>query len=84
VQKSREQSLISMLDSVAPTRRAFLKGLIAGGALLAVPASAVLAQDQGQGDGEGKGKGDGEGKGKGKGKGKGNGKGNGKGHGRNK
>jgi hypothetical protein len=67
----------SILDQVQPERRTFLKRLVGGGALavLALPASGLLAQP-GQ-DGDGKGKGDGEGKGKGKGKGNGKGKGKG-------
>ena len=50
------------LDQVQPERRTFLKRLIGGGALavLALPASSLLAQD----GGDGQGKGD-EGKGKG-------------------
>ena len=59
----------SLLDQVQPERRTFLKRLVGGGALavLALPASSLLAQapDDGQGKGDGK---DGKGKG-GKGKG---------------
>jgi hypothetical protein len=69
----------SILDQVQPERRTFLKRLMGGGALalLALPASSLLAQEPEGGQGKGDGKGDGKGKGKGQGKGKGKGKGEG-------
>jgi hypothetical protein len=80
----KKDRIESILDHVQPARRTFLKRLLGGSALalLAVPASSVLAQDRGQGDGDGKGKGKGQGKGKGKGKGNGKGKGKGEGKGK--
>lgn len=69
----------SALEGVAPSRRNFLRNLLAAGAVagvLTLPSSMLLAEDAG-GDGKGKGKGDGKGDGKGKGKGKGKGDGNG-------
>lgn len=78
----KKDRIDSILDQVEPARRTFLKRMFSGSALalLALPASSILAQDRGEGEGQGKGKGKGEGKGKGKGKG-GRGKGDGKGKG---
>ena len=78
-----KDSIDSLLQDVHPTRRQFLKrSLLAGGAaVLALPSSSILAQDQPEpGVGaEGKGKGNAKGAGKGgRGKGKG-GQGKGKG-----
>ena len=74
----------SALEGVAPSRRNFLRNLLAAGAVagvLTLPSSMLLAEDAG-GDGDGKGKGKGKGKGDGNGgggEGKGKGKGKGKG-----
>jgi hypothetical protein len=65
--------LETMLASVAPSRRNFLRGVLVAGAgtsaALSLPTSILLADEDEDSNGKGKGKGDGKGKGKGKGKG---------------
>jgi len=68
----KKDRIDSILDQVQPERRTFLKRLVGGGALavLALPASSLLAQETPPDDGKGKKGKKGKGK-KGEGKGKG-------------
>ena len=63
-------ALDPILKSVPPSRRGFLKGLLAaGGIALLAPASRAIADEVGQAAGRGKGKGKGKGKRQGQGQG---------------